>query len=489
MMETKTPPPRSESAMDDALPGDSTPFGDSSLLDLDDPHITGSLFAGFADGSEPLLGHATSLIPAEASSASAPNPSTESSFAQLWARTDDQGQAHPPEPLYPTDHFASWQKAAELYQLPPAVELLPPSPLLPDKEVAASPPTGFFSPDDAPLFFVDELWSPEASLSVEHVSQNPFEESVAVLNELSFQNAFQQPTPLGSFGAPAQPLFAPLSSYGHSPEEASTTLFANSEDLFANNADFFSDNADAFHPSSLSLFAANTDTPSDSALALSSHQHSPPALQSNLWFLDSAEEDSEEIILLEDELPPDEKEEPAPSVDVYNLQAAPAKSFPPAIPPVLADSSSLLSPAIFYDAADTQWPLASADFQLPGFYEVVLYTMNGTVKRGAFQDVDLSLPSVPLHTPEETEHIAVQHIKAVYFLKPQEGEGPFFPLPATEPPCKVVFNDGRCVNGQLLNPQENAAGFFLIPTQEKSPTACLYINRLAVLEISQDVPG
>jgi hypothetical protein len=159
-----------------------------------------------------------------------------------------------------------------------------------------------------------------------------------------------------------------------------------------------------------------------------------------------------------------------------------------------AGPPSLLTPAIFYDTSwlppqNTSKPFQSpasphthASFKIQGFYEVVLYTMSGTVKRGTFKNVDLNQPSVPLQTPVETEHISVQHIKAVYFMKP--GKGPFPLPPATNARWKVVFHDGRCVEGQLSKPQEDAAGFFLIPRQEKSPTACLYINRSAVQEIS-----
>jgi hypothetical protein len=214
-----------------------------------------------------------------------------------------------------------------------------------------------------------------------------------------------------------------------------------------------------------------------------------------MWLMEASGEGDTEIILLEDEVPPGEDEEPLTKVDIYNLQAASAKSFPPKIPPVApAGPPSLLTPAIFHDAAETSWsppqnvaapsqkPHAPLSLQIQGLYEVVLYTMSGTVKRGAFKDVDLNQPSVPLQTHGETEYISVQHIKAVYFMKPNKG---LFPLPpATAARWKIVFNDGRCVEGQLSKPQEDAAGFFLVPRQEKSPTACLYINRLAVQEIS-----
>lgn len=518
MTDTKTPPPRSAPATEDALQSSSTPFGDTSLLDLDDPNITGTLLATFDDGS---LAHPSSLASVPES---AEEEDSETSFAQLWAATltDDAAEAYAAEPQHhATDHFDAWRKAIERHHLPTAVELLPP--VAPpagddddDEETSAPRPTGFFLPDEAPLFFVDEQWTPDPFLSAEHVSQNPFEESVAVLNELSFQNTLLQEIHPEGFFAPAdtaQPLFSfvplhypetssdsfvPESAAVFFPESAAAFLPDDSADAFfpdgthapsSGNTDAFApNNIDAFSLSSTDAFALNNTD------AFSSDNAPPPQLLNSLWLLDESEEDtSEEIILLEDELPPEE-EEPLAQANAYGLYASSAHSFPPKIPPVLsANAPPLLTPAIFYDSAETQWlpphepsyaepPQASADFQTQGVYDVVLYTMSGTVKRGAFNNVDLSQPSVPLQTPEETEQIAVQHIKAVYFMKPM---GPFPLPPATGARQKVVFNDGRCVEGQLSFFPDNAAGFFLVPRQDKSPTAYLYINRMAVQEISE----
>jgi hypothetical protein len=519
MTEKKTPPPSSKPATEDALPSSSTPFGDSSLLDLDDPNITGSLLES---SSEPTPGSAASA------SEASPAEDGETSFAQLWAATltdDETQQTYSAEPqhLSTEDHFAVWQKAAERHHLPTAVELLPP--VLPpsqedeeEEESSASLPTGFFSPDEAPLFFVDEQWSPDAFIHGDHASENPFEESVAVLNELSFQNTFTQEAHSESPLAPTgdtKPLFSSVPSQAIDvatffPADSAAAFLSDSTALFPestetlpsgstaafpsdDSADTFPlDSATAFLSGSVAVFPSEgaETSPSGSAVAPSNTQSSPPQLQGNLWLMDDSGEGDTEIILLEDELPPgeDDEEESLTQVDIYNLHAAPAKSFPPKIPPVAsAGPPSLLTPAIFHDAAETPWPPsqkphAPLSLQIQGLYEVVLYTMSGTVKRGAFKDVDLNQPSVPLQTYEETEHISVQHIKAVYFLKPNKG--PFHLPPATATRWKVVFNDGRCVEGQLSKPQEDAAGFFLVPRQEKSPTACLYINRLAVPEIS-----
>jgi len=496
-----------EPTEEDALPGGTTPFEDSSILDLDDPNITGSLLASFGDSGLPLLDTASVAL----EDAPAPLEDSDSSFAQLWAATltDAGALAHSAEPQHHAgDHFSAWQKAVERHQLPTAVELLPPArpPADEEKEVSAAPPTGFFSTEDAPLFFVDEQWAPDASLYPEHVSQNPFEESVAVLNELSFQNALPTELPsegLFSTAEGPEPLFPALAFHSsYYPEASDAAFYPSNAAAFYSDSDaaVYSGSAIAFHPDADAAFHSDDDaafSEGDSAAVLSSAtwlQDSPPELQNSLWLMDVSDEESqEEIILLEDALPPEEEEEALPApVDVYNLNAVSAKSFPPKIPPVLAAGTpSLLTPAIFYDLAETPWsppqstakPLASASLHIQGFYEVVLYTMSGTVKRGTFQNVDLSQPSVPLQTtPDETEHIAVQHIKAVYFMKP--GDGPCLLPPAADARWKVVLHDGRRIEGQLSRPQESANGFFLIPRQEKSPTAYLYINRLAVQEMS-----
>jgi len=491
MTDIKTPPLGSELAMDDTLPGSLTPFGDSSLLDLDDPHITGSLLGSFGESHlEPPLDNAASVAPAD----DALLQSDETSFAQLWASTltdnDNENQAPPAEPQHhAADHFAIWKKAIERHHLPTAVELLPPVPSPSDDEntpESAASSTGFFSPDDAPLFFVDEQWSPDAFPYAEDISQNPFEESVAVLNELSFQNAFPE-TRLGNALAPIenpQPLFSPL--VFHTAHFETEFLPDNllSDSLLADNTTLFpADSANTF---------SNSATPLSN---LTGYQDSPSQLQSNLWLLEaSGEANEDDILLLEEEVPPEEEAGAFASLDMHHLHASAqtsAQNFPPKIPPVLPPSvPPLLTPAIFYDFAQTSGPPlqgvvpphTSANFQTQGFYEVVLYTMSGAVKRGAFQDVDLGQPTVLLQTPEETEPIAVHHIKAVYFMKPAHGS--FSLPPATGAHSKVVFHDGRMVEGQLSAPQEEDAGFFLIPRQDKSPTAYLYINRSAVQEIA-----
>jgi hypothetical protein len=350
------------------------------------------------------------------------------------------------------------------------------------------------------LFFVDEQWSPGPSSNVEFVSQNPFEESVAVLSELSFGSAFPESTPKNFFVPSESPqLFFPSIPFhtAHYPQSSA----AYEQGAYADDSTAYAQGAYADDSTAYAQGAYADDSAAYAEAAnMPWFQDSPPQLQNSLWLVDeasegmdafamSAPEEEEEIILLSDELPPEE-DSPA-QADVYNLQVASAKSFPPKIPPVVSPGTpSLLTPAIFYDTAEASWSSPAsesavsslASLQVQGLYEVVLYTMNGAVKHGTFQDADLSQPSVSLQTPEETEQVAVQHIKAVYFMKPSEGAASLPPV--TGAYWKVVFNDGRRVEGQLSKPQEDAAGFFLVPRQEKSPTACLYINRSAVQEIS-----
>ncbi|MCL2626630.1 MAG: hypothetical protein FWD46_07450 [Cystobacterineae bacterium] len=509
MTETKTPLPGSM-PIEDSLPGGSTPFEDSSLLDLDDPNITGTLFEGFNDDSAELL--ISGVVPAFAPpqhpfAEPAPPEDSESSFAQLWASavTDDEAQTQfHPESQHPTsDYFAAWQEAAERHHLPAAVELLPPviQQEEEDEEDASSlPPTGFFSPEDAPLFFVNEQWSPAAV--PQPVSQNPLEESVAVLGELSFQNAFQ--APMEDFGpsADSSPYASSVSYLSLAPPEITPPLFSPKT------------------PPPLPPPPSLSPAPH-----IAGHPNSPSVLQNNLWLVDASEdlaalqpsiaafpaEEGDDIILLEDELPPETDENeilhfgvslsPSSAQDFSLFEAPPSQSFPPKIPPVAApDTPSLLTPAIFYDDEGSQWPQppknipqlfhtpsprSAKGFQIPGLHKVVLYTMGGAVKRGAFENPDLSQPSVSLRAHEETELLAVEQIKAVYFMKPSTrtpAENSPFPPPGGSY-WKVVFHDGRRVEGQLSELQ-GTAGFFLIPKQGKSPTAYLYVNRSAVQEMS-----
>ncbi|MCL2314387.1 MAG: hypothetical protein FWC28_03935 [Proteobacteria bacterium] len=511
MTETKTPP--------NAKPTEGTlsaPFENSSLLDLDDPNITGSLLESLGDDNAELL--LSNVVPAYVPAQHNPNElasseDNESSFSQLWASalTEDEAPMHAqPEPQHTTDHFAAWQEAAERHHLPAAVELLPPiiHETEDEEEASALPPTGFFSTEDAPLFFVNEQWAPGSLPLPQTTSQNPFEESVAVLRELSFQNTPQKALS-EEFLATHNPQYSASVSYlSLSPPEITPPLFPLSPEI----------------------------TPGPSLPDMAQFPNSPPVLQTSLWLVDDSEntaaptmaarppensmatlvafpEEENDIILLEDELPPEADEahpddilhfgiSPNSAQDFSLFETQTSQSFPPKIPPVVAaDTPSLLTPAIFYDDDSSQWPSppknipqlfqgaplphASANFQVPGHHRVVLYTMSGAVKRGAFENPDLGQPSVSLKNPEEVEQISVEKIKAVYFMKPTDTSPPSnspFPPPGGSY-WKVVFHDGRRVEGQLSELQ-GASGFFLIPSQGKSPTAYLYINRSAVREMS-----
>jgi hypothetical protein len=117
---------------------------------------------------------------------------------------------------------------------------------------------------------------------------------------------------------------------------------------------------------------------------------------------------------------------------------------------------------------------------LPGEHRVVLHTLEGGVKRGVANDIDLAADSValsPAPGQPATEIIAFSRAKALFFML-QPGEKP---QAATGRRVKVTFVDGRQVEGVLG--EEIAQGFFLLPVETRTSTARVYVLSHAVRSV------
>jgi hypothetical protein len=118
---------------------------------------------------------------------------------------------------------------------------------------------------------------------------------------------------------------------------------------------------------------------------------------------------------------------------------------------------------------------------LAGEHRVVLHTLEGGVKRGIANNVDLGGDSVGLaQAPGQPPHdfVPFSRTKAVFFML-QPGEKP---QAAHGRRVKVTFVDGRQVEGVLG--EEVAHGFFLLPTEPRTSTARVYVLSHAVRTVA-----
>lgn len=178
--------------------------------------------------------------------------------------------------------------------------------------------------------------------------------------------------------------------------------------------------------------------------------------------------------------------------------ATPIAATPPApIPPVTPNSASTpVAPAPATAAAAVQasavpaasTPSGTAMFdptrpvlsgesvpvRVTGEHRVILHTLEGQVKRGAIRDADLCGPSLILELPAGgSETIARERIKALFFMLNPGSRPP----PADGAKVRVTFKDGRQVAGFSRDHHLPQAGFFVVPADNRTNTARIFIYR------------
>jgi hypothetical protein len=118
-----------------------------------------------------------------------------------------------------------------------------------------------------------------------------------------------------------------------------------------------------------------------------------------------------------------------------------------------------------------------------GEYRVILHSLEGHVKRGSIQNVDLSAPSFTfLGANAERETIERAKVKAIFFLM----EPGAAPKPAEGARVRVTFKDGRQVAGFSRDHRSVAPGFFVVPTDHRTKTDRIFIYRHSVQTLVVD---
>jgi hypothetical protein len=126
----------------------------------------------------------------------------------------------------------------------------------------------------------------------------------------------------------------------------------------------------------------------------------------------------------------------------------------------------------------------STSIKITGEYRVLLQTVDGQVQRGVLKDAELDAPDLTLSLASgAAETLPQARVKAVFFML-APGSRP----PSTEgQKVRVTFKDGRPIEGFSKDHAAPAAGFFVVPADNRTNTEKIFIFRHAVQKI--DVEG
>ena len=175
-----------------------------------------------------------------------------------------------------------------------------------------------------------------------------------------------------------------------------------------------------------------------------------------------------------DRVQPEEIAE-APTRKAHEAQVAPAailRGGAAATPPAQADPETSFEDLV---------PIVSANF-VAGEHRVVVHLIDGQVKRGTVQDLDLTAGTVPLQSgPGVVDNIATDRLKAIFFMLAPGA-------PKTAPggqKIRLTLQDGREVVGFSDDFKTGTPGFFLRPADERTNTARIFVPRWSVYSIDE----
>ncbi|MBX7115251.1 MAG: hypothetical protein K1X64_13060 [Myxococcaceae bacterium] len=121
---------------------------------------------------------------------------------------------------------------------------------------------------------------------------------------------------------------------------------------------------------------------------------------------------------------------------------------------------------------------------VPGDHKVILHTLEGQVKRGLLRNPDMAGKVLTLEsgTSAPAELIARPRLKVVFFVQPPDAK----PEPITGTKVRVTLRDGRQVAGFSTDYKNNAPGFFVVPAENRTKTARIFIYRDAITAVTPD---
>src|SRR5690606_30721045 len=143
---------------------------------------------------------------------------------------------------------------------------------------------------------------------------------------------------------------------------------------------------------------------------------------------------------------------------------------PPAPAPVAQVPAPLPVPASVPAAATEAW--------VTGEHRVILHTVEGHVLRGTLRNANLLAPEIPLELQpgQPPERVPASRAKAVFFML-SSGQ----PQPNPEgSKIRITFHDGRQVPGYATAHASDAAGFFVVPVDNRTNTARIFVYRSSI---------
>lgn len=190
---------------------------------------------------------------------------------------------------------------------------------------------------------------------------------------------------------------------------------------------------------------------------------------------------------------------PAPGVarpSVAGMQAMTAAvPRPPAAPPMAAPPPASGRAAVAAAQPEAELPLfeplgvplapspSQTSFFVEGEHRVIIHTVEGQVKRGVIRDADLLDESIALEqqTGFAPERIPGKRVKAIFFMLPAGARQP----QAEGQKIRVTFSDGRQVAGFSQDFKNGGQGFFLIPADNRTNTARIFVYRSNVQAVAE----
>lgn len=118
-----------------------------------------------------------------------------------------------------------------------------------------------------------------------------------------------------------------------------------------------------------------------------------------------------------------------------------------------------------------------------GEHRVIIHTVEGQVKRGTIRDADLldEVISLEQQSGFAAEQIPGKRVKAIFFMLAAGARQP----QVEGQKIRVTFNDGRQVAGFSQDFQGSTPGFFVIPADQRTNTARIFIYRSSVQAVAE----
>lgn len=166
-----------------------------------------------------------------------------------------------------------------------------------------------------------------------------------------------------------------------------------------------------------------------------------------------------------------------PAAAVAPPTAAIVPPAPPPVPPPAPAAAAPREPALVPPP-----PPPAVERVIAGVHRVVVHTVEGQVRRGVLEDVDLAAASFGLSAQPggAPELVGAEKVKAIFFML---APGEKAPAPEGKK-VRVTFRDGRQIAGFSPEYDDTGPGFFVIPADTRTNTGRIWVYRAAVKQVA-----